>query len=283
MTSLCSLCNIPISERNTAIFDCGHSFHLSCVLKSHNSSQCSECNPSIHLKPDLGLDRNITTNVEMITKASQRRLNPTPRTSLIASVVQALTPLTPAPQTFVDYIKQNKKLSIIAAAGFAPDDAVQERVRFSEIAKKYTGEDILNFGFTWDHMIKMGILPSDLTTFTWTQQQHKLKLDAPKMLQMRLTLSELARMNYTTHQLVEMGFTWAILTSMGANVETWKKFDFDMDDIKRYWSPTLSQWVASGFYDKVRVKQAGWPMDDILKSLPAMTDRASGRVLRLNF
>jgi hypothetical protein len=45
----------------------------------------------------------------------------------------------------------------------------------------------------------------------------------------------------------------------------------------------LSQLVSSGFYDKERVQQAGWPIDDILQQLPVMTERISGRSLRLAF
>jgi len=281
--SSCTLCNEPIDKHNVAIFPCAHTFHLSCVLSMPYSTQCSECATAVNNKPDLGLDREIASNAELITKISQRRLKPLQDNSILQSVFQVLTPLTPAPQSFVDYIKQNKKLCIIESAGFGPEDAVQERVRFSDIVKRYSGEDIINFGFTWDHMIKLGILPGDLSAFTWTQQIHKIKLNATKMLQMRLTLTELSDMQYTTHQLIELGFTWPILTSMGANVDTWKRFEFELEDLKRYWEPTLTQWVAAGFYDKERVRHAGWPMDDVLSSLPAMTDRAAGRVLRLTF
>ena len=100
---------------------------------------------------------------------------------------------------------------------------------------------------------------------------------------MRITVTELANLKYTTHQLVDLGFTWAILSQLGANVNTWRNFKYDIADIKRYWSPTLSQWVSAGFYDKDRVQQAGWPIDDILQHLPVMTERASGRSLRLAF
>ena len=174
-------------------------------------------------------------------------------------------------------------LFMIAAAGFGPEDAVQERVRFSDIVSRYDSKDILEFGFDWDHMVQMGILPTELSHFSWTQQIHKLKLNVEKMLKMRLTITELADMKYTTHQLVELGFTWAVMASMGANVDTWRRFKFDLEDLKRYWQPTLSQWVAAGFYDKDRVKQAGWPMDSLMESLPVMDQRAKGRVLRLAF
>jgi len=283
MTSICKLCDNPLTKKNQAVFECGHVFHLSCVFKNPYSTQCSHCSVGIDKQPDIGLDRAIATNAELMSNVSERRLRPNIENTFIRSVLQVITPLTPSPQTFVDHTKQNKKLSVLTTCGFGPEDAVQERVRFSDLVARYNSTDILNFGFTWDHMVALGILPKDLKHFTWTQQQHKLKLSATKMLQMRLTLTELADMHYTTHQLIELGFTWPVMASMGANVDTWKRFNFELDDIKRYWTPSLSQWVAAGFYDKERVQRAGWPMVDVIETLPPMSERCSGRVLRLAF
>jgi len=283
MQSTCNLCCGPLTKKNIAIFQCGHTFHLNCVLAVPFSSRCSTCNISNEGAADVGHDRNIAMNADVIMKISERRLNPRSTSGMFNGIVQFMTPLTPKPQTFVDHIKQNKKLCVIAASGFGPDDAVQERVQFSDIGYRYEAKDIIEFGFKWEHMVSLGILPTHLTHFTWTQQLHKLQLNAEKLLQMRLTITELADMHYTTHQLIELGFTWPVMASMGANVDTWKRFKFELEDIKRYWTPSLSQWVAAGFYDKDRVLKAGWPMDSLLESLPSMDQRASGRVLRLAF
>ena len=283
MSSTCTLCCGPLTQKNIATFQCGHSFHLTCVLAVPYATTCSTCDLSTSDTPDVGNDRNIAMDADVLMKVSQRRLNPTQKSGVISRLRLFMTPLTPTPQTFVDHMKQNKKLSVIAASGFGPDDAVQERVRFSEIVARYEAKDIIDFGFKWNHMVTLGILPTHLTHFTWTQQRHKLQLNAEKLLEMRLIITELADMKYTTHQLVELGFTWPVMVSMGGNVDTWKRFKFDLDDIKRYWSPSLSQWVAAGFYDKDRVLRAGWSMDSLLESLPSMDQRASGRVLRLAF
>jgi len=282
-SSNCMLCNKEIGTKDRAVFDCGHVFHLSCVFASPFSTQCSDCHQHLDQKPELGNDRSIAMHADMLMAISERRLKPTVSRGMLHSFVQAITPLTPSPRTFIDHMKQNKKLSTILACGFGPEDAVQERVRFEDIASRYDSKDIIEFGFTWDHMVQMGILPTHLSHFSWTEQKHKLKLNAAEMLKMRLTMSELAELRYTTHQLVELGFTWQIMTSMGANVDTWKRFNFELEDIKRYWEPTLTQWVSAGFYDKERVKMAGWSMESVLNSLPTMDSRASGRVLRLAF
>jgi hypothetical protein len=283
MSSVCNLCSKELATKNLATFPCGHSFHLSCVLAVPYDVKCSTCNQCNQVGADVGTDRRIAMNADLIMKVEQRRLKPIQKSGMFSGIVSLITPLTPSPQTFVDHMKQNKKLSVISAAGFGPEDAVQERVRFSDIVTRYEAKDILEFGFNWTHMVTLGILPPHLKHFTWTQQIHKLKLNVEKMLKMRLTITELADMNYTTHQLVELGFTWSVMASMGANVDTWKRFNFELEDIKRYWTPTLSQWVAAGFYDKDRVKHAGWPMETVIQTLPAMDQRAQGRVLRLAF
>lgn len=132
-------------------------------------------------------------------------------------------------------------------------------------------------------MVQLGIRPAEVSHFTWTQQIHSLKLDASKMLQIRMTISELAALRYTTHQLLQLGFDWQTLTNMGANVETWKPFQFELTDLKRYWKPSMSQWVAGGFYDRERLQKAGWPIESALETLPSMTQRCKGRTLRLAF
>lgn len=281
--SLCTLCNETIGSSNSAVFSCGHTFHLTCVFDMPYSTQCATCNPSSDLLPDLGTDRTIALAADVSAKIEHHRLKNSQPMTLIQNIQRMITPLTPKARTMRDNIKHNKKLAIIRDLGFGPDDAVRERIPWSEVHNAYSGKEMLDFGFTWSHMVDMGILPTQLCAFTWTQQKHQLKLNAEKLLKMRITISELAGLRYTTHQLVEFGFTWPILSQMGANVSTWRNFKFDIVDIKRNWSPTVSQWVAAGFYDKDRVQQAGWPIDDILTNLPTMSDRVAGRSLRLAF
>ena len=281
--SLCSICNGALGPNNKAIFECGHQFHLRCVFDLPYSTKCSTCNVSSDLLPDLGTDRSVALAADVSSRIEQQKLKSSEPLSFLQSFQRMITPLTPKARTMRDNVKHNKKLSIIGDLGFGPDDAVRERIQWHEIDAAYKSKEILDFGFQWSHMVSMGILPTHLRAFNWSQQKHHLKLDAAKLLQTRITISELASLKYSTHQLVEFGFTWPILAQMGANVSTLRSFGFDIVDIKRNWSPTLSQWVSAGFYDKDRVQQAGWPIDDILQYLPAMSERASGRSLRLAF
>tara|TARA_B110000858_G_scaffold138893_1_gene157731 strand:- start:149 stop:1000 length:852 start_codon:yes stop_codon:yes gene_type:complete len=281
----CSICEKECGIKNIAILNCNHTFHLSCFLKNveQYSVNCPMCNQDTGMLCDLGDDRNTAMNAELVARCRKRQLQPSKNKTIFARINDVLSPLTPKIDTFLDNVIHNKKLSIIKMNGFCPEDAIRERIQWSILSKTYPTDELINFGFTWDHMIKLGIRPPEISKFTWTQQSHILKLNAAKMLQMHMTISELASLRYTTHQLLELKFDWQTLTNMGANVETWNMFKFEIKDLKRYWKPTMSQWVSGGFYDKERLQRSGWPIDEALETLPNMTQRCSGRTLRLAF
>lgn len=278
----CTLCSAPLGDANLAIFPCGHSFHLSCVFTHSYKTSCLTCEQP-HGMPDLGTDREIAMSADIAAKITVRQLKPNEPLTWMQKVTAVISPLTPKATTFSDHLHHNIKLSILRQMGFGPDDAVQERIPWSKIHARYCGTDIINFGFEWQHMVDMGIIPSELNKFSWTQQQHKLKLDAASMLSIRMTVSELARLKYSSHQLIELGFDWNVLSRMGATVDTWNLFKIPIADIKRYWSPSVAQWVAAGFYDKARLERTGWEIEDVAEALPAITERCAGRVLRLAF
>ncbi len=277
----CTLCSKELGDDNLAVFPCGHSFHLSCVFTHSFKTTCSICETNSY--PDLGTDREIAMTADIEAKIKERQLRPNEPLTFLQKVTAVISPLTPKASTFLDHVHHNNKLSVIRSNGFGPSDAVQERIPWGKIHTRYSGSDVLDFGFEWQHMVDMGIVPSQLSKFTWTQQQHKLHLNAEALLAIRMTVSELARLKYTSHQLIELGFDWTVLTRMGATVDTWQQFKLSITDIKRYWSPTVSQWVAAGFYDKARLERAGWDIEDVVEALPVMTERCAGRVLRLAF
>ena len=279
----CTLCNEIVSERNTATFACGHTFHLTCVLMQPFSSLCSQCDHTVTDLPDVGLDRKVAIASDIASKIQQRQFNCVPPTSLLQRIGNAISPLTPSLQHFSEHLYHNKSLSYISSLGFSPKDAVHERISWKKIASAYKAEDILEFGFNWQHMVEMGITPTCVKMFNWQQQQRRLELDARKLLQTNISLSELADFKYTTHQLLELGFDWNVMTQMGASVDSWRMFGFTLSDIKQYWNPSLSDLVSAGFYDKDRLKMAGWDIEDVLQTLPNLSERSSGRVLRLAF
>ena len=282
--SICSLCETQITDTNVAVFPCSHRFHLTCVMNSFGqyATTCSTCKPTGAL-PDLGQDRTIAMQADICAKVEKRQTKSVTKPSFGMRLTHFLSPIAPTPHTFYDHMENNFDLSILKQAGLTVHDALQEHVTWRNLARRYTSQQLLDFGFKWEHMVQMGIQPRDLLAFNWTQQKHDLELDAAKLLKLRMTITELSSLRYTCHQLVELGFEWDTLARMGANVSTWAKFNFTLHDIKNYWTPTVSQWVSAGFYDKDKIQRAGWDMADIKEVLPRMTTRCSGRTLRLTF
>jgi len=279
----CILCKDTITNVNTATFECGHTFHLSCIFMRHFSSQCPQCNETTTSLPDVGVDREVAITSAIASKIQQRQLQCVQPATIFKKITDIISPLTPSLQHLADNVYHNKSLHFISLAGFSPKDAVHERIKWNKIAETYESADILEFGFLWEHMVDMGITPKEVKMFSWQQQRRLLNLDAHKLLQTNISLSELADFKYTTHQLLELGFSWNVMMQMGASVDNWRMFGFSLDDIKQYWNPSLTDLVSAGFYDKERLVSAGWDLESVLQTLPNMTDRSSGRVLRLAF
>ena len=70
---------------------------------------------------------------------------------------------------------------------------------------------------------------------------------------------------------------------MGGNTKTLGYFNISLDDLKTYWNPTQAQWYEAGFYDKSKVVEAGWDLDNVTRLLPVLDGRFSGRNIRLQF
>lgn len=285
----CPLCNQKFEKNGSdvAIYDCGHRFHLSCILKNtkYYSSSCPTCSKvqNLNLKPNLGDDRQIAMTSNIRARIKRRQLQPKTEPNWFVKFLSSLSPFNSTPETIKDYISAGYKLSELQKTGFTPEDCVQEKISWEFIRKKVKPTEILQFGFKWKDMVSMGIKSTNLKDFTWSQIKHTLNLSATELLKLNMTLQELADLEYTPHQLNDLGFNWEIFTALGASVETLPSFKMTIDDIKTYFNPTVNQWIQAGFYDKQRLQKAGWPIDEVIHTLPRTTDRTSGRQIRLTF
>ena len=285
----CAICHGKFNKNgtNVASYDCGHRFHLSCVLKNVNyhSTSCPTCSKvqKISLKPNLGDDRTIAMSSNIQARIKRRQLQPKTEMNWFIKFLSAITPFNKTPETLTEYISAGYNLSDLQKIGFTSDDCIQENIKWDYITKKFTIAHLLQFGLKWKDMVSMGIKPHHLKDFTWSQLKHTLNLNASELLKMNMTLQELGQLEYTPHQLNDLGFTWEIFTALGASVETMISFKMSIDEIKTYFSPTVNQWFQAGFYDKNRLTQSGWDVDDVIRVLPRNSDRSSGRQLRLTF
>lgn len=282
----CFLCNQSIADqaRNVATYDCGHSVHLHCALQraSQHHTRCVQCSSSGDVTPDLGQDRQIALAASTSLAVRRRQLNPPASIGFWKRLWRHISPFVPAPQSFRDHVYNKTSLDRLQRIGFTHRDAIHENVTWNALATRYTPTDLLLFGFTWDDMVSMGVSSKNLQQFTWPQLRHSLNLDARKLLDTDMTLSELAELHLSAHQLSELGFTWDTLMAMGADVHTLKTLGLTFEDIKLLWNPPAGQLHKCGFYDRRRLQKAGWDIDNLTHQLPAL-DRTNGRALRLAF
>jgi len=289
-TDACAICHAKFtkSATNLAIYDCGHTFHLSCVLKNaklYNAS-CIICNgvQNLNLKPNLGDDRNIAIKSNIQARIKRRQMTPAVEPNWFMKLMSAISPFNSPPQTITDYIAAGYKLSDLTRDGFTPADCVQAKMQWSTLRKQYSMAHLLQFGFKWKEMTEMGIKSRNLNDFTWSQLKHGLGITANDLLKLNMNLQELADLEYSPHQLNDLGFNWDTFVAMGATVETLAAFKLTTQDIKTYFNPTVHQWQAAGFYDKNRLTKSGWSVDEVIRVLPQSSCRGGdGRQLRLTF
>lgn len=284
----CAVCHQKVKGvKNIAVFDCGHKHHLSCVLTraTYFNTKCVHCSEvqNLKLKPDLGDDRDTAMLAAIEAKIKRHQMEPKPEPGFLYSILTALSPFVSEPSRFKEYLYAGYNLPELKKMGFTPSDSIQDNMSWNNIRKYVDTQQLLQFGFTWQDMVALGIRAEHLKDFTWSQIKHTLGLNAKDILKLNVTLEEISELKYTPHQLNDLGFTWEIFSAMGANVSTLKMFDISIEDIKTYFSPTMNQWLDSGFYNRDMLVRNGWDVDKVIQTLPQVDCRADGRTLRLAF
>ncbi len=284
----CIVCHEKVKGvKNIAVFDCGHKFHLSCVISraTNYNTKCPLCTETqnIKLKPDLGDDRTIAMLSSIEARVRRHQMTPKPPQGFLYNLLSMLTPFRSTPTSFKDYLNAGYKLSELKKMGYTPSDCIQEKISWQNMRRNVSIAHLLQFGFTWKDMVVLGLKAEHLNDFTWSQLKHTLDISAEDLLKINMTLHELADLKYTPHQLNDLGFTWDKFAAMGANVKTFKAFDMSIEDIKTYFNPSMNQWLDSGFYNRELLLQNGWNVESVIRTLPRTNGRADGRTLRLTF
>ena len=282
----CVLCRQSLPNDPTrpgvARFECGHIFHLRCVLNHATNfrTACPSCDIAKDLAPNLGGDRCIAIAANAAAARRRRMLYPTAPQSTGQRLWNALVGSSAV--SLAQHIQRGTKINDLQRLGFGPDDLVAENVHWNTLVQKYNATDILNFGVRWNHAVRMGVRPSALKMFTWAQLRHCLNISARDLMSIDVSITDLAEMNISPAHLVDMGFDWKAMESLGASVETLKALSMSVADIKTYFKPNAREFERAGFYDKQRLLKSGWDVDRVTSSIPASGWRANGRVRRAN-
>jgi hypothetical protein len=253
----CSLCSDSINKSgslrpNVATFDCGHEFHLSCVLnfsRENISMSCPSCTEIDPRAINLGDDRMIALRSLVDSRRSYVENNSKGFLSWFTD------------KSVKTMVRSGTSLETLKLKGVKPEDLIEERVDWDTVSKIYKTGALLDFGFRWHHMITMGFQPDHFKLLDWQQMTDTLKLSAVDMLKTSITIRQLAELKIDIAHLHELGFRLKELKQIGGNCETMKLLTSDLGDLKTYFSPSATDWDNLGF-TRENIEKYGWQSEE---------------------
>lgn len=253
----CTLCNDTILKSagvrpNIATFECGHEFHLSCILtysQENLSKICPICNEFNSARINLGDDRLIAIQ----TLIEARRAYKNNSKSGFFSWFQE--------KSIPAMIRSGTSLESMKLKGITPEDIVENGIDWNTMVGVYKTSTLLNFGFKWHHMITMGFEPNHFKTLNWHQMTDVLKLTATDMLKTSISIRQLADLKFDLAHLHQMGFRMKEFKQIGGNCNTMSLITKDLSEIKTYLNPSGKDWEDLGF-TKDAISKNGWNSND---------------------
>jgi len=247
----CRLCNKPLTitetmRPNHATFECGHAFHLSCVIqysKEKITNSCPTCAPPTDtFFADFGDDR-LKTMCILIDK--RRQVNKIEKPKSFFSLFGAKNDLR-------SMVQSGTNLHTLKLNGYLPESFVEDRVRYRELSG-YQMDSLIHFGFRFDHFVEMGFQPEDFAKMT-PNHMDELEITAADMLKTSIDIFQLADLNIELYKLCEMQWKWHDLTRIGGNCQTIRLLTPNMSELKTYFEPTLEDYQTAGFNEEAMKK-----------------------------
>ena len=256
----CSLCSDTLTcnsylQPNTAKFECGCTFHLSCVIqycKEKITNTCPTCHPSSkdQLFANFGDDRLKAMAIQI---EKRRELNKMERPkSYFNNLFNSKT-------TLRNKINSGTSLHSLKLNGYLPESFIEEGIKFHEIANVYTMSSLIDFGFCFSHMRTMGISPEHFKLMD-TNQLETLEISASDMLSTSINIHQLAVLGLELPFLCQMQYTFSDLRKIGGNCQTLRLLTSKISDLKTYFEPTESEWKEAGFTEEA-MKKFDWEVD----------------------
>ncbi len=257
----CILCDQPIVMKdrirpNVATFECGHHFHLSCVLhhsRDKLTTDCFKCKPVKTTSfPNLSHDRILA--METLIQARQNKAKTTKGWFGFSS------------SSLKGMVSSGSSLNSIALKGYTPEDFIEESITWKQMSRVYTADALMDFGFQWNHLIMMGFEPKDFKKIPWHHIKDTLNLSASDILQTSINLRELGNLELELYQLEELGFTWSDFVKMGGNSRSLKLLTDSVDDLITYFNPSKEQLFQAGFTEEKVIKEK-WKSEVKIKTV----------------
>lgn len=256
----CSLCSDTLTcnsylQPNTAKFECGCTFHLSCVIqycKEKITNSCPTCHPSEQHQffANFGEDRLKAMAIQI---EKRREINKMEQPKSYFNLFGSKT-------TLRSKINSGTSLHTLKLNGYIPESFIEEGVKFHEIANVYTMSSLIDFGFRFSHMRTMGISPEHFKLMD-VNQMESLEICASDMLSTSMNIHQLAALGLDLPTLCQMKFTFSDLRKIGGNCQTLRLLTSKLSDVKTYFDPTESEWKEAGFTSDEALKKYTWEVD----------------------
>ena len=110
-------------------------------------------------------------------------------------------------------------LTTLKTQGFLPQDFIEYEIHWKNIT--YSPDALIDFGFTFNHMLTMGFQPQLFKNFEWRHYK-QLQITADNMIQACVTIHDLNALELSPQQLHQLKWTWPKMVSIGGNKENIK-------------------------------------------------------------
>ncbi len=245
----CTLCNGEIFRSkkvrpNVATFECGHEFHLSCVIsycKERYTDACPHCYKNV--EPFINISTNRLQAIETLVAA--RRRHRTEEQKLKPSITSWFS--TSTPTSLCQSIKNGVSLNTLRVKGYLPEDFIENQLSWNTLARVYDVAALLDFGCKWHHMILMNFRPEDFKSLSWQQIYDHLNIRASDLLQTNINIRQLSELNFSIQHIKQLGFTWNDFVAMGGNVDTLQLLTKNISDLKTYFKVSNTDLQKVGF------------------------------------
>jgi len=262
----CVLCNDNLTVKNSlrpnsAVFECGHTFHLNCVIqysKEKLTNTCPICHPEQNVFfANFGEDRLKAMAIQI---EKRRQINKMEKPKSYFSLFSTKTNLR-------SMINSGTSLQTLKLNGYIPESFVEQGIKFHEVASTYTMDSLIGFGFRFHHMMLMGFAPENFKKMSQNNME-ELDINASDMLTTSINIHQLAGLGLSLPTLCQMKFTWADLRKIGGTCQTIRLLTPKLSEIKTYFSPTKEEWEAAGFTEEAMNKYKYEVDVDIIKKKP---------------
>lgn len=160
--------------------------------------------------------------------------------------------------TFKQFISGGEGLENASNYGFAPIDAVRERISWTTLRKKFSVSDLVQWGMSFETAVKVGLKPSQIGGGKGFSVLQEMGATDEQLKAFLYNFDAIKTSSLTPSHLKEAGFSFQDLLTSGCSAKNMRQLEgFDIKSIVLAFQPSAKQWLEADFTDEV-VKKAGW-------------------------